>query len=370
MLLLFVLFSFVCLQTFCISLDCENGAYRVKEPPFNDCSGFRNCEEGYYCLDGIKYVCPAGYFGNQTLLNDSTCSGPCPPGFYCPLGTIRGETNPCGNSSLYCPLGSSIPIVVPRGYFSVDKQGIEFSDSKTKSAILPCPYGSYCINGIKLLCPSGRFGNQMQLSSQNCSGVCPAGFFCPEGSISPFEFPCDANPTIYCPEASPRPLTTGLGYYSISNNISDQYNGGYIDQKLCPRGSYCLEGIRYDCPAGRYGILPQETNSSCTGICKAGFYCPPGSIMKTQIQCTDPSTFCPEGSSVPTKVFKGFYSITGQITSNLTLSQNNETFLDGTILLDISLANQTSCEPGFYCIEGKFLNKLLQLKLITQFQSI
>lgn len=44
-------------------------------------------------------------------------------------------------------------------------------------------------------------------------------------------------------------------------------------QKECERGYYCLEGVRYKCPKGRYGDKIRETNSSCTGECQPGYYC-------------------------------------------------------------------------------------------------
>ncbi|CAM9850914.1 unnamed protein product, partial [Hapterophycus canaliculatus] len=40
----------------------------------------------------------------------------------------------------------------------------------------------HCMNGPKLPCPAGKFGSSAQETRLLCSGVCPAGFFWPEGS--------------------------------------------------------------------------------------------------------------------------------------------------------------------------------------------
>jgi hypothetical protein len=47
-----------------------------------------------------------------------------------------------------------------------------------------CPFGNYCANGIKHLCPAGSVGSTFgdALTTASCSGKCPAGFCCPAGS--------------------------------------------------------------------------------------------------------------------------------------------------------------------------------------------
>lgn len=45
-----------------------------------------------------------------------------------------------------------------------------------------CEKGHYCTNGVKFPCPAGSFGSSLEETSHLCSGPCPAGFFCPEGS--------------------------------------------------------------------------------------------------------------------------------------------------------------------------------------------
>jgi hypothetical protein len=75
------------------------------------------------------------------------------------------------------------------------------------------------------------------------------------------------------------------------------------EQHKCEPGSYCIDGTRYRCPAGRYGDKHGETSNECSGLCKAGYYCPLGSSSPTQIECgSKPNVYCPESSAIPTYV--------------------------------------------------------------------
>lgn len=101
------------------------------------------CPPGSYCLGAVPVLCPQGTYGNTPGLSDSSCSGnhpltcfthacmsnslccctalllgPCPPGFYCPGGTV--DPLPCapteystGRVSLCstCPGGRTTPLL-------------------------------------------------------------------------------------------------------------------------------------------------------------------------------------------------------------------------------------------------------------------
>ncbi|CAM9516373.1 unnamed protein product, partial [Chrysoparadoxa australica] len=71
--------------------------------------------------------CPAGVYGSSEEEQTEVCSGPCPGGYYCPVGTV--EPLPCTGSNSYCPLGSSRPQPVDRGYYSV--KGVTHNGSFT-----------------------------------------------------------------------------------------------------------------------------------------------------------------------------------------------------------------------------------------------
>jgi hypothetical protein len=332
--------------------SCYEGAYTVQSPPFNACAGFRDCEPGHYCSDGVRRPCPPRTYGNTSLLTDSSCSGVCPAGFFCPTGTISPFSNPCGDATVYCPEGSHTPIEVPTGYYSVNDMNNADSDLlddrhiKTRSAILPCPFGTFCLDGIKYACPAGHYGNELTQSNPTCNGPCPEGFYCPSASVDPFANPCAADPTIYCPKGTDFPLSVGLGYYTIMSEKSFQFGGGYTDMRPCTRGNYCQNGVQYLCPAGRFGRISQEVNSSCSGICRAGYYCPAGSYMSSQFLCDDTSVYCPTGSYKPTPVSIGHYTV-GHVGNG---SLEEVLVIDQRSLHTIERSAQTLCEPGYYCL--------------------
>jgi hypothetical protein len=78
-------------------------------------------------------------------------------------------------------------------------------------------------------------------------------------------------------------------------------------QEPCPAGAYSLPGAAActPCPAGRYGSSPAQASAACTGPCAPGHVCGPGSTVATATPCPA-STFsgagavecsdCPEGT--------------------------------------------------------------------------
>jgi hypothetical protein len=168
--------------------DCMLGSYRSVHPPFGACSGFRVCELGFFCEDGVRTPCPSGFYGDAVKLLNSSCSGYCDAGYYCPLGSIERTSNQCGGSNVFCPQGSSIPSDVLQGYYSVD---IDNTDSvgtiAVRVASVICPLGYYCQNGLKHPCPGGNYGLSEGLHSAECSGTCPEGR---DPIRNPKEYPC------------------------------------------------------------------------------------------------------------------------------------------------------------------------------------
>lgn len=167
--------------------------------PFNECSGYRTCEPGYYCENEIRKPCPGGTYGLTSALDNSKCSGICPEGYYCPEGTVDPFSNPCGSSSYYCPKGSSRPIEIESGYFGIGNSTTTFSSQQI------CPEGSYCINGMKYLCPIGTYGDKRGLNSSQCSGICPEGYYCDVGTVYGNTNVCGKS-DVYCPKGSVKPL--------------------------------------------------------------------------------------------------------------------------------------------------------------------
>ena len=240
---------------------------------------------GHFCVGGVKSPCPAGRFGNRLGLSSAECSGLCPPGHYCPIGSI---------------------------------------------------------NGTFLRCPAGRYGATPGLHDSSCTDRCSAGYHCYEASTSPTQlqcaivhqefvgdfsqwnlfnnfnesiFPNNGNLTdfyrsrqvylehfqtvlytdritnrirfqliqpnsVYCPIGTSIPLTVLPGYYTTGFNASTR-----SDQSICPVGSYCVHGVRISCPGGTYGDQLGLYNETCTGRCSRGFYCPAGSTSSRQFPC-------------------------------------------------------------------------------------
>lgn len=123
-----------------------------------------------------------------------------------------------------------------------------------------CPIGTYCLDGIRRPCPAGTYGSAPGLSSSACSGLCPAGRYCPIGTTT------DADEHTWAGKA---------------------------------------------CPAGRYGGIGME-NAACAGLCAAGYYCPAGAKSPRERKCGSGRHFCPEGSGAPEEVSVGWYATGGE----------------------------------------------------------
>ena len=152
------------------------GSYRSTIPPFGPYSGFKECEIGFFCANGVKAPCPAGSFGNAFGLSDILCSGYCFAGYFCPAGSIVGTSIACGSSDLYCPIHTLTPNKVPMGYYSIDTNNLEVAETIAfRAAVIICPIGYYCERGLRYSCAAGKYGLVDGLSSPECSGLCPEG---------------------------------------------------------------------------------------------------------------------------------------------------------------------------------------------------
>lgn len=84
--------------------------------------------------------------------------------------TLSPSPIPCGNSTVYCPAGSSTPSAVSAGNYSFGG-----TSAAARTAEELCPKGRYCQKGLAVLCPAGTFGDREGLQDPACSGPCPAG---------------------------------------------------------------------------------------------------------------------------------------------------------------------------------------------------
>jgi len=163
------------------------------------------CPLAHYCpagsTNGTTHRCPGGRFGGSLGLSSKACSGLCLPGFYCPEASISARQYQCATSPLslgppsasvgttpvvrfdevFCPIGSSVPLEVQTGYYSLGQ------NSSTRTYQAMCPPGAYCWLGVIRDCPAGTYGNTSGLSTAACSGRCARGYYCPPASTSPTE---------------------------------------------------------------------------------------------------------------------------------------------------------------------------------------
>ena len=57
----------------------------------------------------------------------------------------------------------------------------------------PCERGHWCVGGVRAACPAGRYGSGERAVDPLCSGLCAAGYYCPEASIRATQFPCGGS---------------------------------------------------------------------------------------------------------------------------------------------------------------------------------
>jgi hypothetical protein len=153
--------------------------------PDNESSSLRwnqqLCPPGTFCSGGLQAPCPPGRFGSTGGIASPACSGPCVRGYYCTGGATSAQQTPCGaplGSTVYCAEGSGAPTLALPGEMTVG------ASSTTRSAVVQCPSGLYCVDGAATPCPAGRFGCADRLSDPSCNGPCTPGFYCPAGSTS------------------------------------------------------------------------------------------------------------------------------------------------------------------------------------------
>ncbi|EQC39707.1 hypothetical protein SDRG_03135 [Saprolegnia diclina VS20] len=220
------------------------------------------CEVGTFCENGCKKPCPAGTYGMAHGLSSAACTGNCPAGYFCPLGSATYLDTACVDPSVYCPGSNATPTPVTQGFLTT----LGF-DGRLRVGQTVCPLGTYCVRGVRHLCPWGSYGATTGLSTMACSGACAPGSTCPAGATS-------------------------------------------AQQALCPAGTYAINGKQ---------CVP----------CRPGFWCSSGSPSPTQNACGSSSAYCPLGASAPLTVQAGYYAyspnalsganmdFTGQVLCNL-----------------------------------------------------
>ena len=286
------------------------------------------CPVGHYCVDGRSHACPAGRYGSRYGENDPMCEGPCAAGFYCPAGSYRSNQIPCSMGAdlhvdPFCPVGSSTPSYAKDGFYTFDTVKINVVDRHDAGGWLDehqyndapreilantrtteCEPGYFCKNGVRKMCRPGFYGKRYGATTDTCTGQCPGGYYCPIGTVTPIK--C-GSPHVFCPIQSEAPRVVHPGYYSFSH-YDNPSNDTHSDEHQCELGTYCVDGVRHRCAAGRYGATWGLAESNCSGLCAPGYYCPLQSHIRTQIECGGVHLYCPMGSPFPLQADVGYFT--------------------------------------------------------------
>ena len=83
--------------------------------------------------------------------------------------------------------------------------------------------------------------------------------------------------------------------------------------------------------------------ADCSGLCFAGYLCGFGSSSPTQLPCGGTQYYCDRGSSVPSTVLPGHYTVSAGI------AENAVDFWDPR---NMTRTAQILREPGFVCTAG------------------
>lgn len=338
-------------------LECLPGRSTVPDL-IND-----KCRLGHYCLRGnidpLPTPCPKGTFNGQYGLAElsqcqqctpefycipdglTTPSGPCPGGYFCPLGTAEPDTLPCPigfyrNGSAKATFQDCTVCI---SGFYCDQEGL--------AEPISCPAGYFCVAGstTKQSCPLGTYSNSLELRRSTDCAPCPGGYYCDGwGRTSPTG-PCDAG--FYCREraytsAPPEGLTGGA----------------------CPAGGYCpaRSAVATACPVGRYSKSVGAKSASDCIPCDPGFYCAGSSSTEASRECSA-GYYCTSESGIPTQheTPAGHYTLPGAfkpepcpmgqyqpaVRSESCLICPQGYYCNGT-----GTVTQTLCPEGYYCPEG------------------
>jgi hypothetical protein len=93
-------------------------------------------------------------------------------------------------------------------------------------------------------------------------------YFCNPGAVTPTQNTC-GNASVFCPAGSGYLMVAEPGVFTIGP-APELRNG----TQPCPSGSYCVEGVKLQCPPGQFGCATRLSSATCNGLCTAGFYCP------------------------------------------------------------------------------------------------
>eukprot|EP00941_MAST-03F_sp_MAST-3F-sp1_P000489 g489.t1 len=240
------------------------------------------CPKGHYCPSGsaTPTKCPSGRFGSSTGLTTSSCShncldddtcveSKCAPGFYCPLGSTSQRQQRCGRADVFCPAGSSVPLPVQRGYYSLPLNG---TDTMIRSICLEALPLSPWREQKRFLHPLATFpltvdlGPAFSVYSTSYAESSTGGInhiikqrYRParvNESLTKMDCVSSCSDPTYDDE---RACVRADAIWTERRWLENQKSRDIAPEKTrssqqpCPSGKYCVLGVQHDCPAGRWG---------------------------------------------------------------------------------------------------------------------
>ena len=250
-------------------IECPLGTFQSQSAK----SSCDDCGDGNICLAvnlASTANCPAGYYCPSLATQKNTLlipyqKIPCKPGYYNQITNkfLSSDCNACP-AGYACPgpAYSSAPVACSAGFFCLSASPYTDPPFNVGGNYGPCPAGYYCEpqTGIPSSCPIGTYSSSLSLKlSSECltcpegyycdslhrtspTGPCSAGYYCPEGSITPTPTTTYCVATQACPAGSASALTCHIGQYqtSVKSSTCD----------MCVSGYYCYRGQLEQCEPG------------------------------------------------------------------------------------------------------------------------
>jgi hypothetical protein len=292
--------------------------------------GSGECPAGFYCPFGHKVACPAGThcpreghwdplpcrpgtFSAQVGM--AKCSD-CPRGYLCPgYGRLAPAVCPAG---FVCsrPALASPNLRCPAGYYC--NAGTATGDpfrNDTSLRPYPCDAGSYCLGGVGSRevvkndffyaqpCTEGFFC-EVASTSPRGNGLCPPGFFCPQGTAAPIPTPkgtysllAGTAQAAKCAPGTYTPTIESTQCYPCPPGSECSADGAFVAD-ICPPGSYRstvgLDGLPCAaCPQGTWSKNWELRERGECGKCPAGTRCEVDGMVHPCDQSDLPTPFEP-----------------------------------------------------------------------------
>lgn len=228
------------------------------------------CNEQDYCPRGSypgQYPCPIGtYGGNMTGKTDVSQCVVCPPGHFCPEGSLGPTRAPKGTYQPNQGVGDLRAMYLcPPGFYCPLEAMVSYKG-------LPCQEGYYCpagsSNAQQEPCPAGTWSDRKGLHDKLHCLACPKGWQCDTAATSKNGRMTQCPVNHYCPEGT----SLGESVKCPSGTYNSDQMGKSLDDCIpCEPGTYCLAGAgKTPCAKGHY--CPEYTNSSTEYPCPAGTF--------------------------------------------------------------------------------------------------